>query len=464
MSDETPKPQILSEGSDGLVQVPVDDIIVGKRARGLDETAVESLMESIQSVGLLHAISLSEDKHLIAGLHRLEAVKQLGWTTIPAHVLKGERDNLELVEIDENLIRAELTALERAEHLSRRRELYESLHPESMHGYGPGRGHTGAQSGREPGFARATASRMGQSATTIRRHLKIAEDLPIEVRDLIRSTPVADSWKELLKLAGLPKEEQQLVATRIGLGEVTTVWEAQKLVRLAEAEARANTIEVAENSHQVLHCGVGELHSQVPAQSVDLILTDPPYGQDAIESYGELAQFARHTLKPQGSLLVMTGQTYLPEVMEQMTEHLRYQWTLAYIVDAGGSPVVPTVQRRVNSWWKPILWFTPDGYDGPVHGDLIRSGPKDKNSHEWQQDAEGMEFLVQAFSEVGDLVCDPFIGTGTTGEAAFKLRRRFIGADVDQEAVTLARDRLSQRTAVSAEGDVACEACDLFRV
>jgi len=419
-----------------MVDFPVEDVVVGDRARGLDESVVDSLAESIGAIGLLHAVTLTPHGHLIAGLHRLEAVRRLGWETIPANVVDGEQ--VELVEIDENLIRAELTVLERAEHLQRRREIYETLHPESIHGNGPGRGNTGPQEDRAPGFARATADKVGQSASTIRRQVAIAEGLPKEVRDLIRQSPVADNGKELRKLAKLPQQEQISVAQRIACDDVKTVWEAQKAFRLAQAEAKP-----AKSGVSVFHCSVSELRDYVAAQSVDLILTDPPYGRDAIGSYGELAEFAEHALTPTGSLLVMTGQFYLPQVMQQLSG-LTYQWTLAYIVDAGGSPLAPTVQRRVNSWWKPILWFTRNGYEGPVHGDLIRSGPKAKDSHAWQQDAEGMEFLVQAFSRVGETVCDPFLGTGTTGVAALQLGRQFVGADVDEDALMLARARLAE--------------------
>ncbi|MGI5818120.1 MAG: DNA methyltransferase [Armatimonadota bacterium] len=442
---QMPGLHLLSEATTSeLIQFPIDEVIVGERARALDPAAVESLVESIEAVGLLHAIVLDEDGHLIAGLHRLEAGKQLGWSTIPAHIIEGDAEQLELVEIDENLIRAELTVLERAEHLARRRDLYETLYPEATHGHGPGRGNTGPQEKRPPGFAKATSSVTGQSTSTIRRHLKIVTDLSSDVRDLIRHTSLSDSLKELRKLSRLPQDEQQRVAERIGSGEVNRVWEAQKLVRLEDAEAKSEALEPEKQDYQVYHCHLTELHEDTEEQSVDLILTDPPYGQDAIDSYGELAEFAADALKSDGSLLVMTGQSYLPEILERMTKHLCYQWMLAYLVDAGGSPVVPTVQRRVNSWWKPVLWFTVDGYDGPVHGDLIRSGPKVKQAHEWQQDAEGMEFLIEAFSQPGDLVCDPFLGTGTTGEAAVKLSRRFVGCDADEDAVKLALARLSE--------------------
>jgi DNA modification methylase len=54
----------------------------------------------------------------------------------------------------------------------------------------------------------------------------------------------------------------------------------------------------------------------------------------------------------------------------------------------------------------------------------------------------GFERLVQAFSSPGDLICDPFLGSGTTAVAALAHGRRFIGADIDARTVEAARNRL----------------------
>ena len=61
---------------------------------------------------------------LVAGARRLAACKQLGWTEIPATVVELYDIDLELAEIDENLIRMELTALDRAEQLERRKWIF----------------------------------------------------------------------------------------------------------------------------------------------------------------------------------------------------------------------------------------------------------------------------------------------------------------------------------------------------
>ena len=109
----------------------VSDIRVGDRRIGLDEAVVQQLMESIGSVGLLQPIGIRADGLLVYGYHRLEACRRLGWVEVPVVIVEGDDLLVELAEIDENLVRNELSVLERAEQLLRRKEIYERLYPEA---------------------------------------------------------------------------------------------------------------------------------------------------------------------------------------------------------------------------------------------------------------------------------------------------------------------------------------------
>jgi len=277
----------------------------------------------------------------------------------------------------------------------------------------------------------------------VQQDVQIAADIPQDVRDQIRHTPLAENKQELLRLARHDEPTQRKLAAKLAEGGVRHLYEADRAVRLEEAQQRVKSLPKDTENCRLLACTCGELVERIAPGSVDLILTDPPYGQDALASYGELGRLGAHALTPNGSMLVMIGQMHLFEVLQTLGEHLHYRWMLAYIVKSGGSPVVPTVQARVNSRWKPILWFTRSGYAGDVHGDLIDSGPKAKLNHEWEQDVAGMARLTELFSLPGDLVCDPFLGTGTTAIAALRLQRLFVGCDKDDDRVNLARVRLA---------------------
>jgi hypothetical protein len=188
------------------VQHAVADVVVGdSRKRQLDETRVQSLAESILEIGLLNPISVTETGKLVAGRHRLEACKRLGWELIPAQLIELDDLHRELAEIDENLIRFELTVLERSEHLKRRKEIYEAIHPETRHG-GTGRGRpknrvADSATLSASSFVDDTAKKTGRGARTVREEVQIAESLDDETKEAVRGTSIENRKTDLLGLA-----------------------------------------------------------------------------------------------------------------------------------------------------------------------------------------------------------------------------------------------------------------------
>ena len=112
--------------------VNIDDIKIPshRKTRG----NIEQLANSIRDLGLLNPITLTTSYRLIAGYHRYLACQSLGWRDIPANIVTLDALHAELAEIDENLQRQELTVLERAEQLARRKNIYEEVHPQTKHG------------------------------------------------------------------------------------------------------------------------------------------------------------------------------------------------------------------------------------------------------------------------------------------------------------------------------------------
>ena len=119
-------------------QIPIYQININAGRREADQDAVQKLADSISKVGLLNPITVDQEYTLIAGLHRLEAVKQLGWTEIECTVKSLDGLLAELAEIDENLIRRGLDYIDEGKQLARRKEIYESLHPETKATYDGG--------------------------------------------------------------------------------------------------------------------------------------------------------------------------------------------------------------------------------------------------------------------------------------------------------------------------------------
>jgi len=211
------------------MKLSVGEIAVGEGRRASKPESLGGMVDSLQSIGQLYPIlvqRVDDGFVLVDGGLRLAAAKQLGWTEVEVQVVDLDEIHTELAELDSNLIGQELTELERDEALLRRKELYEALYPEVRYASpemmrGVRQGDT--ESPRPPSFADASASLMGCDARTVQRAVKIVTGLPQDVRDLVRSTPVADRQGDLDRLSRCPEAEQRRIAQQLASGELERV-------------------------------------------------------------------------------------------------------------------------------------------------------------------------------------------------------------------------------------------------
>ncbi len=93
-------------------------------------TDVSDLEKSIQTLGLIAPLVISPENVILAGARRYQALLNLGYTNAPVMVVDKNPLETELVSIDENLVRKDLSKIEIEAHLRRAREIYKTLHPE----------------------------------------------------------------------------------------------------------------------------------------------------------------------------------------------------------------------------------------------------------------------------------------------------------------------------------------------
>ncbi len=243
--------------------VAIDKVSIGPNRRPLKDHKVAELMQSIRANGLLNPITLDQNLTLIAGLHRLTACKLLGLTQIECHVVTcTDDDHARLAEIDENLIRNELEALERSELWLERDQILERMglrarpgdnqytqrprEPKSSKPKASGAG--GGETSSPP--ARTTlelAKEAGYTDRTFQQGKQIARDIAPQVKEVIRGTPAAKSPKTLLKIAraGGEARRQAEEAERAAAAarDKRLKAEAEEQARIA-AQARAKQTEL----------------------------------------------------------------------------------------------------------------------------------------------------------------------------------------------------------------------------
>ena len=179
----------------------------------------------------------------------------------------------------------------------------------------------------------------------------------------------------------------------------------------------------------------------IPDESVDIVITDPPYNKAANYLYGELAMGAAKILKPGGLLLTLTGHHSLDIILGDMTKYLDFYW-------AGGMPntLGSTARyhpRQMMMGWKPCLWFSNGKPSKHAYVfDFYMPKSADKAHHPWGQPVEWFVYYINKITLPGDIVCDPFMGAGTTGVACARTGRNFIGIEIEEGAFKTAQERI----------------------
>ena len=237
------------------------------------------------------------------------------------------------------------------------------------------------------------------------------------------------------------REAPELVE-KIERGEMTA-HEAEKTVRQMQRERQR--AEMAAAAAQVppserWRIWQDDIRTAKLDERVDAIITDPPYPKEYLPLWNELGRFAAQNLKIGGVLLAMTPAPYLPQIIEALGAHLTYQWILACELPGSSASVIQHGVRNVM--WKPILVYRNGGEPVNIGSDLFRNAERDKAFHEWGQGVSGYEWQVQNFTQPNEIVCDPFLGGGTTAIAALKHGRRFMGFDIDAENVAISIGRI----------------------
>ncbi len=179
--------------------------------------------------------------------------------------------------------------------------------------------------------------------------------------------------------------------------------------------------------------------ANIKENSIDLILTDPPYPGEFLPLWKDLGDFAYKVLKPSGFLVAYSGQYHLPKVFEMLNGQLEYVWTMALIM-AGSTQLVNA--RNIMCGWKPILIYCKPPFVKKPFYDVTSSPQGEKLLHEWQQSEGGVRKLIEIFSKEGDIILDPFSGAGTFPKVAYEMKRQAIGIEIDNITHLKAKTRI----------------------
>jgi hypothetical protein len=371
----------------------------------LDKVAADALRDDIARRGVLVSICVDEEGNVLDGHHRKRFADELG-LACPVVVRSGlsEAEKVEHA-LKMNLLRRHLGPVAWAEAFRRLAE---------TRGLRIG---SGRQGGKTDTLA-VLAAELGVAPRTARRRLRLAE-----------------------RLAAHPD-----LGARVDRGELDA-GRAEDLARgrvfeQRRAEAAPPLVTRLGDGIDIRLGPFQDVLAHLADDSVDLVLTDPPWQWDeaTLSLWDDLGAFAARVLRPGRALVAYSGSGCLAAAIHRLSRHLDYVWAGALILPGRHNEVRAVMARDAST---PIVFFSKGRYQ-PRHWfvNALSSPGAEKDAHPWQKPLGNVAYYLERFSEPGELVCDPFLGGGTTALAAQRAGRRFVGCDVDPGAVEVTLERL----------------------
>jgi 16S rRNA G966 N2-methylase RsmD len=423
----------------------------------------------------MQPIVINEKNELIDGQRRIKAFVQLGKTEIPFYQVNLEQ--IFLGEFHANSNRKDFTSSERVA-ISNAVEKYLEEHSRRV---GRPRSHIIESSKTSADTLAVTINdecilnskspknNMVNLTTFSSSSHSANYKLTGRIKDNVAkylgvSRNTLEKEKKLIEAAERTPEEFGELRKKVDLGKISTHKAYNELQKQAKrnqivASARNSASDSQlQNGITLLHGDFREHTLKIPDGSVDLIFTDPPYPKEYLPLYHDLASAASRILKNGGSLVTYANHCLVPEITKIMEDSgLNRQWILA--VKLSG-PFAHFHPKKVSIKWKPLLWFVKGDKTNSLDyiSDFIESKPAEKVTFEWEQNTIEAEHIISRLTVEGQTVCDPMMGEGTSGVAATKLGRRFVGIEIGLERFDVAKARIS-KTSLS---EVIPDNCDIM--
>ena len=199
-----------------------------------------------------------------------------------------------------------------------------------------------------------------------------------------------------------------------------------------------------QDSWATIYCG--DCRDILPMlESVDLVLTDPPYGKDSLDKWETLGIVSMAILVKGGWCLAYSGHSFMPEILNMVCKSgMVYRWIIA-LFHSGNHDLRPLGEMCIEIGWKPIIMFRkppiPSTPGAERFIDTLLGSGRAKSNHPWEQAAGESTKLLSQFNGI---VLDPFMGSGTTLVAAKNLNRKSIGIEIEEKYCEIAVKRLKQ--------------------
>lgn len=451
----------------------INEVKINAGRRTVDVKKVKELAESIKELGLLNPITVNEDGTLIAGMHRLEACKLLGYEEIKVNKINLNLLLAELAEIDENLIRNELHWLESDKQLKRRKAIYEQLRPETKHNSkfkGNQFRSNDTMSSDQKTFTEDTADKLGQSQRNIQRSVARAENIIEEVEDDIKELDITKTEGTILARFE-PEQQKKIIEvkkqkTDFSIKEIVQEIKKEEKKEIYKAKIQETRVETT-ISENIKQGDCLEILHNLENGCIDIVLTDPPYGINYISN----RSIYDNSITKRG--LLNDNKEYAFDLLEETCKILKEKTAEnAHLYFFCSWNVFSTFENIISKYFDiktPIIWDKQNKGSGDLENDWgnqteiiiycvkgkklinnrrgnIISVPRlhsSKMLHPTQKPNELLKQILEVSATKGDFIVDPFMGSGSTIKVCNELNLKSLGIELDYDMFNIANNYIN---------------------
>jgi ParB family chromosome partitioning protein len=249
------------------------------------DTNVDKLMKSIETVGLINPLVLNDNNELIAGGRRFSAMKALEMVEVPVVKVHKTQLEQELISIDENLVRQDLTNIELEKSLSRGKEIYEDLYP--------------------------TATKFNDEDLTLPQDQEIKTDLPNNQRSFIDMTAEKTGLSKRVIKGAIEREERSSDSIKKlrSHGELNAT-QTNEIIKLDKAHQETIADHISEKSAKEIKNFVQNIKANGIDEAMDEFLHAPVMPKE----YQSLKTLIKRVNKTLGKILIEEVQSDHEEV------------------------------------------------------------------------------------------------------------------------------------------------------
>ncbi len=290
------------------------------------------------------------------------------------------------------------------------------------------------------------AGEIAKQATGLNRYTKEADLQPRTLSEIGLTAKESSTFKQI---ASIPDDvfestiaEKKEAVTK-AVSELTTAGMlkvAKEIKKEEKKEEKIKQFEQASLEYQdenvkIFFEDFREGAKTIENNSVDAIITDPPYPIEYIDLWADMFAIADRILKPSAFLVTYANHQNLDRIF-QLPNPLKYYWT--FKLDFTSKPIA--MGRNLIATWKPVLIFQKLPFkkiEETLEDNIKESKPfnydeRDMHKSNWGQSLGKFEWIIDKFTKPGDLIVEPFAGTGTTLVASKNMKRRCIGYEIDK--------------------------------